>query len=153
MKGVSTEGMTSPSAECAVCAALIPQFGRFRVIRKVQRGEKTSRRWKHAQLCKQVYDGRHISVLEQCSDTQRYNRPRLSHFQCRKSQELTIIALKPSFSLGFYFWVIEISSTTFTRRKHPPVKDERNMKNGLGPHSETFRYIRETISGHMKELT
>ncbi|MFY9874765.1 MAG: hypothetical protein WAL20_03835, partial [Rhodomicrobium sp.] len=34
----------------------------------------------------------------------------------------------------------------------PPVKDERNMKNGLGPHSETFRYIHETISGHMKGI-
>jgi len=26
------------------------------------------------------------------------------------------------------------------------------MKNGLGSHSETFRYIRETITGHMKGI-
>jgi hypothetical protein len=60
--------------------------------------------------------------------------------------------LKQCFSSEFYFWIIEISSTAFTRRKHPLVKDERNMKNGLGPHSETLRYIRETITGHMKGI-
>jgi hypothetical protein len=68
------------------------------------------------------------------------------------NSRIAVIALRPRFSFGFYFWVIEISSTGFTRRKRAPVKYERDMKNGLGSHSETLRYIRGTITGHMKGI-
>jgi|SRR5271166_6466832 hypothetical protein len=111
--------------------ALIAQFGRFRTVRKARRDEKkTMARRMHDCANGFMTDGARSVAEEGLRDFKKQSAKLEPLFCNIKVYNCLICAKRCLNRLSFQ------------------VKNEWNMKIGLGSHSETFLYSRKTITGH-----